>query len=414
MAKERKQLDRRVLWLGAAIVLIGVFFAARSLLRQRLPVRAAQVTREELKKTIATNGRVEPVNHFEYHSPLPTIVKAVYVQAGDRVPAGKLLMQVDDAQARARLADAESGVRSAQASMEAATHNGTQAERQASAADLTRAQLDRDQAQHDLDALIKLNQTGAAAASEVSAARQRLASAQATLDAAQQSSTSRYSPAEVERARAALQDAESALAAAQKTEAATSYRAPIAGTVYQVDAAATEFVEEGKLLLQMADLKNVRVRAYFDEPQIGQLAVGQPILIKWDAKQGQEWHGHIARTPSTITIFGTRNVGEVLVAIDDPDGALLPDTNVTVTVTTSSEPNSLNIPREALHSENGKSFVYRIVNDERLERVPVTTGTITLSQVAILSGLQPGDWVATGTTNGQPLQLGVPIQVLRQ
>ncbi len=58
--------------------------------------------------------------------------------------------------------------------------------------------------------------------------------------------------------------------------AKTQMRAPIAGTVYNVDAKATEFTEEGKVLLEMADLSHERVRAYFDEPEIGRLAVGQP------------------------------------------------------------------------------------------------------------------------------------------
>jgi HlyD family secretion protein len=70
------------------------------------------------------------------------------------------------------------------------------------------------------------------------------------------------------------------------------------------------------------------------------------------------------------------------------------------------------VPREALHSENGKPFVYKVVNDA-LVRIPVTTGAISLTQVAILSGLTEGDWVATGTTNGQPLQEGIPIKVVR-
>jgi HlyD family secretion protein len=142
------------------------------------------------------------------------------------------------------------------------------------------------------------------------------------------------------------------------------------------------------------------------------LAVGQKIQIKWDAKPNRVWNGHIERTPVTVITYGTRNVGEVMVRVDDADGELLPDTNVTVTVTTSSEPNALTVPREALHSENGKPYVYKVVDGE-LHRTPVTIGTINLTQAAILSGLNPGDWVAKGTTNGLPLQEGVPTKVVR-
>ena len=116
--------------------------------------------RQVLVNTVSTNGRVEPEENYEFYSPIATTVKAVYVQPGDKVPAGKLLMVLDDVQARARLATAESGVKAAQAAVDAATHNGTQEQRQMAAGDIARARLDRDQARRDLDALIKLQSDG--------------------------------------------------------------------------------------------------------------------------------------------------------------------------------------------------------------------------------------------------------------
>jgi len=410
MITERKKLSRRWLWFGLTIVLIAVYFIVRSLTRDRMPVHAAEVVQAPLASTIATNGRVEPEDNIEVHSPVSAAVKAVYVQAGDQVPAGKLLMQLDDIEARAKLATAESGVKSAQAALEATSQNGTLEQRQASAAEVARNKLERDQAQHDVDALQKLNSTGAASASEVAAARQRLSTADANLHAAEQSTQSRYSPTELARAQAALQDAEANRQAAQQVLSQTAVRATSAGTVYSVEVKPTEFVEEGKMLLQMADLRRLRVRAYFDEPEIGRLAVGQQAIIKWDARQGVVWHGHIERTPSTVAQYETRRVGEALIHIDDsPDGQLLPNTNVTVTVTTSNQADVMSIPREALRSENGKTFVYRVDGDE-LKKTYVVTGAINISQVAITSGLKDGDWVATGTTTGQPLQEGLPVQ----
>jgi HlyD family secretion protein len=414
MANERNSSVQLRLWLwrGLGVLIVIVFFTARYLMREVLPVREIQVTHQVLENTVSTNGRVEPQTNYAFYSPIATTVKAAYAQPGDTVPAGKLLMVLDDVDARARVATAESGVKAAQAAYEAATHNGTRQEQQISAADMARAKLEHDQAQHDLDALLKLKQSGAASESEVAAARGRLNTASANLDASEQSAHQRFSPAEVERANAALADAQANLVSARQALAQTAIHAPVAGTVYSMDAEPTDFVQAGTLLLQMADLNHERVRAYFDEPEIGNLAVGQNIIIKWDAKQGQEWHGHIARTPVTVITYGTRSVGEVLVDIDGPYSSLLPKTNVTVTVTTSSQPDALSVPREALHSENGKPYVYRIVSDQLL-RTPVVTGISNLTQTAILSGLKDGDWVATGTSNGQPLQQGVPIKVVQ-
>jgi len=412
MVKERKQLDRKWLWIGAVVILIFVYFGARSLTRDRLPVRVAQVSQEPLASTISTNGMVEPLHNIEVHASVSALVKAVYVQAGDTVPAGKLLMQLDDIEARAKLASADSAVKAAQAALESTTQNGTLEQRQAATAEVARTKLERDQAQRDVDALVKLSATGAASPSEVAAARQRLATAEANLHAAETTTQSRYSPAEVARAQAAVRDAEASRQAAEQVLAQSAVHAPAAGTIYSLNVNATEFVEQGKLLLQMADLHQERVRAYFDEPEIGKLAVGQPILIKWDAKPGQVWHGHIERVPITIINSGTRNVGEVFIHIDDMDGQLLPETHVTVTATTSSQSNALSIPREALRSENGKTYVFKIDGDE-LKKTFVVTGALNLTQVAIVSGLQVGDWVATGTTTGQPLQEDVPIKRVR-
>jgi HlyD family secretion protein len=409
MIRERKGLDRQWLWLGALVVLVLVFFSARAFTRERLPVKVATVERAQLTSTLSTNARVEPEVKFEFIAPIATTVKAVYVQPGDKVQPGKLLIALDDVQARARLATAEAGVKAAQAALDAITHNGTLEQRQASAAELTRDKLDLDQAQKNLEALTKLHATGAASPSEVAAAQQQVDSAEATLHAAQQSSQERYSSSEIERAQSALADSQANAAAARDVLSKMTYRAPIAGTVYAVDARPTEFTDAGKVLLQMADFRHERVRAYFDEPDIGRLAVGQPIQIKWDAKPGMVWHGHIVRTPVTVIEYTTRNVGETLIDIDSSDDDLLPETNVTVTVTTASEPNTLSVPRDALYSENGKSYVFRVAKSE-LVRTPVTTGVLNLTQVSILAGLKEGDVVATGTTTGQPLQVGVPIK----
>lgn len=414
MPEEKKQSNRLWLWLGAAVLVVIVFFAARSFTRDRLPVREARVGRQELQNNISTNGRVEPVVNYPIYSPIATTVKALYIQQGDQVPAGKLLLELDDTEARARVAAAEGAVRNAQAALEAATHNGNLQERQSAAAEIARTTIDRDQARRDLDALTKLKSAGAASPSEVAAAQQRLDSTEAALHAAEESAHSRYAPADVSRAQAALSDAQAGLSAAQGVLAKTAPRAPAAGTVYSLAVNRSDFAEQGRLLLQLADLHNLRVRAYFDEPEIGQLAVGEKVQIKWDgdAKAGHFWFGHVERTPSTVVQYSTRTVGETIVVIDSGDGGLLPDTNVTVTVTTSTQSNALTVPREALHVENGKTFVFKVVGDE-LIRTPVVVGNPSLTLAPIVSGLQEGDIVATGSTSGLPLQEGIPIKEMQ-
>ena len=412
MTNEQKNTFRIWFYRGSFLLLLVVFFTVRAMTHDRLDVHAAKVVRTELVNQIPTNGRVEPETNYELHAPLSTVVKAIYVHVGDHVIAGQKLMQLDDLEAREHVATAESAVKAAQVALDAVTHNGSLQERQAASAELTRARIERNQAHAAVDALKRLQSSGAASAGEVGAARQRLDTAEAALSALEESSRNHYSAAEVDKAKASVKEAEAALTTARSVLAKTELRAPADGTIYALNCAASEFVEPGKVLLQIADLRHVRVRAYFDEPEIGHLAVGQNISIKWEARPGKLWNGVISQVPVSVITYGARNVGEVLVAIRDADGTLLPDTNVNVTVTTSSEQKILAVPREALYSMAGQYYVYKVVNNS-LVKAPVNVGTSTLTQVAILSGLNEGDMVSTGTAKGTPLQEGASVRVVQ-
>jgi HlyD family secretion protein len=408
MPRPKKKTNSRWIWVSAGIALVVIFYFVRMATRSRVPIRTAVVQRSELRSTIPTNGKVEPQVIFEAHAPFSGLIQALYVHEGQKVSQGKLLLSMNDSDARARLATAFAALKSAQENYNAIVQGGTQAERLALGGETAKAQIDRDQAQHDLDALKKLQITGAASASEVAAAQERLDTDNAALANLQQRKTGSYGAGDIGRAKAALTDAQTGYAAAQQVVTQANIRAPFAGTVYLLPVSQTEYVEQGALLLQMADLSKMQVRAYFDEPEIGKLHVGEPVTIQWDARPDKTWHGHIARVPSTIITYTTRNVGEVLVTIDDADNDLLPNTNVRVTALVANEPNALNIPREALHTENGQPYVYR-VDDGTIHRTSVKVGNLNLTQVEILSGVKEGQVVALGSTNGQPIGDAVPV-----
>src|ERR1700728_4535073 len=174
MAEASTQKSRVWLWIGAFVLLVVVFFIARSMTRERMPVHAANASRTMLSSTVPTNGLVEPVRNYEFHSPLATSVREVLVQQGDHVKTGQLILRLDDINARARVATAESALRSAEATLEATRQGGTLQEQQSLTSNLSRSQLDLAEAQRQLAALEKLQSTGAASASEVAAARQRV------------------------------------------------------------------------------------------------------------------------------------------------------------------------------------------------------------------------------------------------
>ncbi|HEV2708694.1 MAG TPA: efflux RND transporter periplasmic adaptor subunit [Edaphobacter sp.] len=394
-----------------ALILVTVL--VRSFTREVVDIRAAPVTRQNLVKSVPTNGKIEPINNFAARAEAPGIIADIPVKVGQKVKQGSLLIQMNDADALARVATAKAALRTAQASLHDLQQGGSQDERIALQGDLGRGQLQQQQAAKDVAALKQLQQKGAASASEVASAEQRLQSANSSLQNVQMRNTQRYSAPDRARAEAQLAEAQAGVAAAQKGYANANIRSPLAGTVYAIPVAQYDFVQAGEDLMDVADLSKIQVRAYFDEPEIGNLAVGQAVQIVWEGKPGQMWHGHVTRVPTTVIASGTRSVGECIITVDDAKEDLLPKTNVTVTVTTQQRFNVLSIPREALHTEgSARDFVYRVVKD-KLVVTPVQVGVVNLTRVEITGGLTEKDTVALGATNSnRDLSNGLSVKVV--
>jgi len=397
------------------IVLIGVILAALLLVlwlsfrKAQVQVRAARVYRETISSSIATNGRIEPIQNFEAHAPLATTVKRVNVLQGDWVKAGQLLLQLDDSDARAQLARAQAQVKGTEAELQAISGGGTQEELLTSRNALVKAQADRDSAQRNLQAMQRLLQTGAASQAEVDAAQLQFKVADANVHMLEQKLHDRFSKDEISHAQAQVAEAHAALAAASDMLRNLNVAPPFAGFAYNLPVRKDSFVAAGDLLVQVADLHRVRLRVFVDEPEIGRLQKGQLVEVTWDALPGRSWQGTVEELPTNVVLHGTRMVGETTCILDNADLKLLPNTNVAVAIIQSRHDNVLTAPREAVRQDGESKYVFQVV-DGKLKRRNVQTSISNLTRVEITNGVPDDAVLALGALNMQPLRDGTPVK----
>lgn len=402
---------RWLLWTAgivAAVVILASFMSRDD----ALLVRAATVGRSTIRSIISTNGRVEPVQNFEAHAPIGTTVKRLAVKEGDHVKKGQLLLQLDDAEARSQAARALAQLVAAKADLSAIQSGGNREELLTLQAQLVKARTERDAAQRNLEALQKLQQKGAASPGEVKEAENQLERAEAELKLLQQKQKDRYSPPEIARVEAQKAQAESAYAAAQDILRQLNIRAPFGGIVYSLPVQQGYYVNPGDLVLQIADLSKVNVRAFVDEPDVGRLALGQKIEVTWDAIPGRLWEGTVSAIPATVKLRGTRNVGETTCVVDNRDFKLLPNVSAGVSIVTGEHRNVLTLPREAIRQDARGVFVLQVVNN-RLQRREVQTSVSNLTQVEVTGGITENSLVALASTNSKPLYEGLVVKVVR-
>src|SRR5450755_3023501 len=77
-------------WLGVGVVVAALALIPVFTRPGPVKIRATTLERGPIRSLISTNGKVEPIQNFEAHSPVATTVKRLLVKEGDHVRKGQL------------------------------------------------------------------------------------------------------------------------------------------------------------------------------------------------------------------------------------------------------------------------------------------------------------------------------------
>ncbi|MEK7409100.1 MAG: efflux RND transporter periplasmic adaptor subunit [Acidobacteriota bacterium] len=387
----------------AAVVLL--VWLVRSRYASPPGVSFVQVKRETLVSSLSTNGKVEPLEWVTVRAEREGLVERVRVEKGGQVEKGAPLADLDARDARAELAAADARITQARAEIEVLASGGRAAELAEITGSLYRGRADLEKAQRDYQALERLVEKQAATRQEADEARHRAAQLEAEIKALESRRAALVSPADRTAAEARLRAAETAREQALRRSEQSTIRAAMSGVVYELSVRAGDYLRPGDLVAGIGRLEKVRVRVYVDEPELGRVAAGMPVLITWDALSGRQWKGAVEKTPTQIVALGARQVGEVICTIENPGRELLPGTNVNAEIQTQVVNNGLIIPREAVRREQDQAGVYVLDAGNRVRWRAVKLGVSSLTRAQVLEGLAEGDRVALASES--PLRDGL-------
>jgi len=365
-------------------------------------ISAVMPTRENLASSIASNGKVEPIEPYVMRAQLDTFVEKVHAKEGQQVKKGQLLLELNVKDASAQLSEAQSKLLRAQEDLRAAKAGGRTDSAAQVTGDLAKMQAERDRLQKNHEALMRLIAQQAATQDELAANDLGLAKAQAEVTrlAAAKQEFDRGVRLDAERTALQVQQAQHEVAALQDKVRNGWITAPVDGTLYSQPAKAGDFVKLGDLLAEMADLHKVRVRVFIDEPELGALEPNQPVKITWDALPNQSWAGKTEIIPKQVVARGSRSVGELLCSVNNDKLELLPNTNVNVRINSKERLGVLAVPRGAVEAQGGRRYVFVVkknqlgVGKSILEKREIHVGIADATSYEVVSGLQEGEMVA--------------------
>ncbi len=198
----------------------------------------------------------------------------------------------------------------------------------------------------------------------------------------------------VELAQAKVDAAKATLAQAQANLLYTALAAPFNGTIIAVNVEAGDDVTSSKVVLTMADLSLLQVRATIDETKITQVKVDQVATITFDALPGKTFKGKVLEVPVQGTLSNNVVNYAVPISLENlPAGTLKPGMTANITLVTGSKQNVLLLPAYAVQQTTDGVVVNVLETSGQTTQTPVQTGLTNGVYVEITRGLNEGDTV---------------------
>ncbi len=318
---------------------------------------------QQLELTVEASGTVEAISSIEIKSKASGQILFLGAEIGDFVEEGVVLARIDQRTPTNTLAQAN--------------------------ADLEVAKVRLNNAKNQFERSKRLHDEGNISDKSFEDAQESFSSARAQLVRAE---------VFLENAKIALDD--------------TSVRSPIAGTVIsrpaevgQVITSPTSAVGGGTLLMEMADLDNVRVRALIDEIDIGKISIGQEVTLKVSAYRDKKFLGVVSKIEPMSRVDQNVTTFPVLIDIENKDNLLLIGMNTDVEIEILNEKVPLALPAGSLRTRKDILSVATLLNIRQEELTTFLANKVdgeNFDAFIVLKKTKKGAvpiWIKTGKTD---------------
>jgi len=410
---------RRGLWITILVLILLIGFGVWAYFATQ-PYPAAVTRRDILATLVVSGAAVTPPSAQAivlppYHAPVDKVLTSVgaHVRRGD-VLVRLALSSVQEAyhQARQNDRDAETAYANADraydTTIQAARRQLADARRAALAAQQTPAPPSTDSGAPPSDAPTESDQnaTGPSVSTQQSAAQAQVEAAQQALQQAIADRDTGMLPY-----RQQLEAARQALADARSGERLALLRAPISGTVLELNAQPGRMIgSDAKTpVAVIVNLKDMQVQASMDARQGADVRPGLPVTLTFAGLSDEKVAGMVAQiTTQTVTKAGgliKEHRYVALISFDNDQERIKPGAAATVSIKLGAAKHVLAVPNDAVQTDPAGRVFVKTLRNGQWRTVTVQTGLSDGRFTQIKSGLKPDETVEVQPRLGEKLKL---------
>ena len=409
---------------GAVIVAVLVIGSPATSTAQE---RTVTVARGVIQSTVSGSGNLEPANQVDLNFATSGEITHVYVKEGEHVGEGQLLAKLDDSAAKVDVAEAQASLQSAQDTLD-------EVQAQGSTTSSTTSTASTASVSHAVMARVAQSSPGSGnSGSAGSSGSSGSGSGSGSSGSGSGSSSGSGSTISLAAAEANVESAQLSVTSAEKALAATTLRAPMAGTIAAINGDVGSTVSSGSgsgssngsngsngsnsssiagalggggsssgssnssnsssSFITLAQISRFKMDVSLSESDIGSVKVGQPATVTVNAASGEQFAAHVTHIGVLSSSSGGGSSSSavsypVTLTLDQTGKHLKAGMSATADIVTS-QVSGIAVPSQAL---SGSTVTVEDKNGKQTTR-QVQTGVVGDSTTQIVSGLSVGDTV---------------------
>lgn len=374
------------LLLALLVAAAAVWLVLRWWLGPEVAVEAA--TRRDFVQSVVASGHVEAPNRVDLGSQITGTVARIPVAEGQAVKAGELLVELESAELRAAVRQAEVAVVQAQARLRQLREVQAPVAEQA----LRQAQTSLDNARSQQRRNEDLFQKGFIGEAALEDGRKAVELADAQVRSMQkQLETLRSTGSDYALAEAAVAQALASAEAARARARYAAITAPADGTLIARNVEVGDVVQPGKVLMTLSPAGRTQLVVDIDEKNLRLLSIGQKAIASPDAYPKQRFAAEVVYINPGVN--AQTGAVEVKLDVPSPPPTLKQDMTVSVDIEVARRAQALIVPTSAVRDADGPAPWVLKVQAGRAVRTALRLGLRSGGIAEVVDGLQAGDQV---------------------
>ena len=358
-------------------------------------VRVTRVSEMPLGASVSVTGTLAAQDEATLSVKVPGRLRAVNVDLGSVVRKGQMVAQLEQQDYQLRIQQAEAALQQTRARLGLSPEGSDDRVDPEKTGTVRQARALMDEALQARKRALTLVEQGVIARAEFEQA-----------DAAYKVAVSRYQDAveEIRNRQALLSQRRTEVSIARQALADTAVFAPFDGVVQEKQASVGEYLNTGASVVTVVRINPLRFRAEVPERDAPSVRAGQTIRVTVEG-DAAAYLGRIVRLSPTINQQNRILVVEAEIA---NTGGLRPGGFARADIVTDSADMAVAVPSSAIVTFAGIEKVI-VVNGDKAQEKPVTTGRRTPDWTEVISGVNVGEPVVVEPGN---LQTGMPVNVV--